>query len=139
VLQQDHTPFCKKLAICRRVEAILRPQASLFFREVDKKMVQSLLLYPDGKNEVVDWPHEKVALKMGGPITFVGAINELHVFVVALADSTGCETNMHCKCPNIFMELPVNGPVLFVATDDDGEPMCVNAEEVKKKFLLIGN
>jgi hypothetical protein len=101
-------------------------------------MVQSLLLHPNGKNEVVDWPHEKVAHNMGGAITFKGAVDELHVFAIALADPTGHELNLHCKCPNIFMELPIHGPVLFVATDDDGEPMCVKVEELKKKFLFSG-
>ena len=107
-----------------------------FFEDV-YKMVKSLLLRPDGTDEVVDWPHEKVALNMGGSITFVGAVNELHVFAVALLDSTDHELNSHCSCPNIFMNLPIKGPVLFVATDDEGEPMCVDVEKLRKKIMPV--
>ena len=99
-------------------------------------MVESLLLYPDGVNEVVNWQHEKVSSNLGGAVTFVGAIPELKVFVVALQESSSYEVNSFCKDSDIFMELPVRGPVLFVATDREGEPICVNVCRLKEKLSL---
>ena len=100
-------------------------------------MPRSWLLPVDGKAEIVDWPHEKVCEKMGGMITFVGGIDALQVFALALQtpDST-MQTNPWCTDREVFLELPVHGPVLFIATDEAGEPMDVDADAVQSHLLI---
>lgn len=89
-------------------------------------MVRSVVLRPCGARETVEWAHEEVSQRLGGSITFVGAVPELHVFAVGLSECG--EVNRHCVDERIFLQLPVHGPVVFVATDDDGEPMDVDVE-----------
>lgn len=100
-----------------------------------KIMPQSWLVPVSGKTESVHWPHESVCSEMGGMITFVGAIDDLHVFALALAASEELPVNTRCTDCNVFLQLPVRGPVLFIATDDAGEPMDVDVEAIESHLL----
>lgn len=84
--------------------------------------------------------HQSVSQHLGGPVTFVGAVPTLHVFAVGLVDTAGCNENFACQDGDIFMELPVHGPVMFIATDDYGEPMDVDVDALhgvlKSKALV---
>ena len=99
-------------------------------------MPKSWLVTATGRAEVVQWPHESVCSEMGGMITFVGAIDDLHVFALALAASTELPVNTLCTDCNVFLQLPVRGPVLFIATDDAGEPMDVDVEAIESRLLI---
>lgn len=99
-------------------------------------MPRSWLLTVDGKHEVVDWAHEEVSAMMGGTITFVGAIDDLQVFVLALTYSDKLYVNPFCTDCDVFMHLPVRGPVIFIATDKDGDPIDVDVEAVKSHLHI---
>ena len=99
-------------------------------------MPRSWLVPVSGKSEIVHWPHESVCTEMGGMITFVGAIDDLKVFVLALAGSEKLPVNPLCTDCNVFLQLPVRGPVLFIATDEAGEPMDVDVEAVESQLLI---
>jgi hypothetical protein len=94
----------------------------------------SLFASCDGDEEEVRWDHEEVSCKMGGSVTFVGAIDDLHVFAVALSESDHEKTNPLCNNADVFMALPVRGPVVFVATDDDGNPMDVDVHLLRNRL-----
>ena len=101
------------------------------------EMVCCVLLHTDGKHEVVAWGHEGVHLHMGGPVTFVGGIPELQVFAVALrTPPDGTVVNTYCNDATVFMDLPIRGSVLFVSTDDDGEPIDVRVDALKEILAL---
>ena len=103
---------------------------------IDNKMsVCSLLLRENGDQEELQCAHEEVHSKLGGKITFVGGIPTVNTFVVGLKDAETLPINTFCLNEDIFMELPVKGPVVFVATDEDGEPVDVDIAYVK--HLLI--
>lgn len=70
---------------------------------------------------------------MGGPITFVGAIPDLQVFALARRSNEEEDLNPFCENPQIYMQT-VKGCVLFVATDESGDPIDVNVEMLKKRL-----
>ena len=99
--------------------------------------VQSLWIKPNGCSEVVDWPHEQVSQRMGGPITFVGGIDDLHVFIVGLVEPRSPEDLEEWSVDErIFMKGTMKGPVLCVATNDNGDPIDVDVEALKKKLCI---
>lgn len=61
------------------------------------------------------------------PLTMVGAVHEIWVFAVARANASDLPENPACTNPARF-DLPVHGPVLFVATDANGDQMNVDRE-----------
>lgn len=97
-------------------------------------MSLSLVLKADGswKTCVVD--HRAVSSMLGGPITFVGGIPSLNVFAVALQQPPD-DVNHKC-CTDDFMDLPVKGPVAFIATDSEGQPMHVDVEGLLRHLNL---
>lgn len=91
------------------------------------------LVYPCGECVEVVWDHEEAASHMGGPITFVGAIPDLQIFALARRCNEEEDLNPFCKNPQIYMQA-VKGCVLFVATDELGDPIDVNVEMLKNRL-----
>ena len=89
-----------------------------------------LLVHADGARERVVWDQRAVATHLGGAITFVGALHDLHVVVVGLADAPAdLDVNALARThPHLFHEADVRGPVVFVGSDDDGEEMDVDVD-----------
>ena len=67
-------------------------------------------------------------------VTLVGAIDELNVFAVAKQNRSHLSVNVVCSDAARFHDLPLRGPILFVATDDRGEE--VDVDIVKLKTVL---
>lgn len=61
----------------------------------------------------------------GASLSMVGAVDEVGVFAVGLRDAAHLPSNPLCTDPARF-DVPVRGPVLFVATDREGEQMRVD-------------
>lgn len=117
-------------------EAIFFYDASEFHHKMfpeEKMLDRTCLLATDKDVRSVTLPHEKASLMLGGPVQFVGAIYEADVFVVGLQDATDacCYVNHFCDNSNFF-DCPVLGPVLFVSTDEAGEPRDVHVPTLLK-------
>lgn len=98
----------------------------------------SLHVTPDGKQNVVQWDHRDLANRLGGSITFVGAVESCNVVVVGLVDASGFEVNEFAALhPDVFMKeaMPVRGPIVFVGSDDDGEEMDVDIDGLAGKLM----
>lgn len=101
-------------------------------------MVLSVLLNPNGTRSQVHWRHEEVSNQLGGRITFVGAIPSLNVFIVARREDDEvmslCE-NPYCLDKEVFMTPSVRGPMVFLATDDEGEPIDVDVHALVTDWI----
>ena len=71
---------------------------------------------------------------LGGSLTMVGAIDDLHVFVVALREPPAqAALNTACRDERYF-DVPVHGPVLFVATNQEGEEIDVDYDALRERL-----
>lgn len=92
--------------------------------------MQCLLVHPDGRRERVVWDHREVAQRLGGAITFVGAVDHLWVVAVALQEPPpGLE--VHAMSSESWIhEAEVRGPILFAGSDAEGEEMDVDVDSL---------
>jgi hypothetical protein len=88
-----------------------------------------LLAHADGTLEDVRIHQREASEVLGGDVTLVGAVAAAHVFAVGRRDAAALPPNPLCTDPSRF-DVPVRGPVLFVATDDEGEEMPVDRERL---------
>lgn len=109
-----------------------------FFLGEEESMVLSVVLNPDGTRSEVHWRHEDVSNQLGGRITFVGAVPSLNVFIVARRDDDEVMSlgeNPYCFDREVFMTPVVRGPLVFLATDDDGEPIDVDSRALATHWI----
>ena len=104
-------------------------------------MSQCILLATDGRVSAVTWPHREVSQRLGGPITFVGAIPSLNAVVVAREEGDSLDPNPFCdalvRTGCIGSECGhIRGHILVVGSDDDGEECDVDAEAVRRHLSL---
>lgn len=95
--------------------------------------MRSLVIHPDGRREEVDTNQLDASRVVfnNQPLTMLGAIDDMHVFMVGLKDCNDMPVNTVCSHrTDVFLDDVIRGPVLFVATDDEGEPMDVECEAV---------
>ena len=92
--------------------------------------MQCVLVHADGAVEDVHLWQRDASARLGGAVTFVGAVTEARAFAVGLRDAAHLPVNVACTDPARF-EAPVRGSVLFVGTDDEGEEV-----PVERKVLL---
>ena len=81
----------------------------------------------NGSAQEVDWAHAAVATKLGGAVTFVGKLDELHAVAVGLA-SPPVDAPLHTLAGIFFQPATVRGNVVIVASDDNGEEMDLDIE-----------
>ena len=93
-----------------------------------------VLVHTDGTRECVKWPQTSVAAHLGGAVTFVGAMNDLQVFLVGVADSTEDVNALARTHPWLFLERDVRGPVVFIASDPDGDEMDVDVPALEARL-----
>jgi hypothetical protein len=89
-----------------------------------------LLVHADGTRERVVWDQRAIATHLGGAITFVGALDDLHAVIVGLAREAAADLDVNALArthPHLFHDTDVRGPVVFVGSDDEGEEMDVDA------------
>ena len=86
--------------------------------------MQCVLVHATGAVEVLCLHQRDVSARLGGAVTFVGAVTEAQAFAVGLRDAAHLPVNVACTDPARF-DTPVRGPVLFVGTDDEGEETSV--------------
>lgn len=82
--------------------------------------------------------HEAVAAHLQGPLTFVGAAPQFQAFAVSRLEdqaSDAVAVNVRCHRAEIFMQLPVRGTVVCVATDRDGMPIDVSVDLMDELWL----
>lgn len=91
-----------------------------------------LLLHPDGTDEVVVLDDEYQCNRTLGTnsVTFVGAVDDLHVVALGVRYCDDLPLNRHCT-DDRFFETPVRGPVLLVASDRDGGRMDVDVPRIR--------
>ena len=63
-----------------------------------------------------------------------GAIDDLHIFVVALREPPAQAAVNHACRDERYFDVPVYGPVLFVATDSEGEETDVDCDALEKRL-----
>jgi hypothetical protein len=86
-----------------------------------------LLAREDGSYDEVDSTQREAHEVLGGPVQIVGAIDELNVVAAGLRDNDDLHANPFCGDKDRF-EDDVRGPVLFVASDAQGDEIDVNVE-----------
>ena len=94
-------------------------------------MVRCLMVRASGQEEEADLLHESVESWLGVQLTFVGAVDECHVFAVGRSTAESEPENAWCQREDCFHDLPVRGDVVFLASDDDGKPMDVDVVALK--------
>ena len=80
------------------------------------------------------WSHRDLARKLGGAITFVGAVPTCNVFVVGLAATHEYEENAFAAShPEVMMPemTPVRGPIVLVGSGDDGDETDVDIDRLR--------
>lgn len=92
--------------------------------------MRCVLVQPDGTAACVAAAQQEAHAVLGGAVTLVGAVDELGVFAVALRDAAALPAHAWCTDPARF-DLPVRGPVLFVATDEAGEEADVDEARLR--------
>ena len=93
-----------------------------------------LLVHTDGTRERVKWQQSAVAAHLGGAVTFVGALDDLSVFLVGVADATDDVNALARTHPWLFLEPNVRGPVVFIASDPDGDEMDVDVLSLEARL-----
>ena len=68
---------------------------------------------------------------LGNEVTIVGAIPELNVIVAAAAASSEDEPIHPISVHTKYFHQIVRGPLLFVATDDDGDETDVDVQALR--------
>lgn len=81
----------------------------------------------------VRWVHESIAAILGGPLTFVGTIDDLDVVAVGLVDNDSLPVNERCQSV-----CHARGPVVFVGTDEEGEASDIDVTSVLQRLEGIG-
>lgn len=80
-------------------------------------MTKCVLLRCDGTRAVVDWAHGEVAARLGGAVSFVGAVDD-DVVVVGRADAAALPVNAHVPAALVFAP-PVRGDVVLAAVGEE--------------------
>lgn len=95
-----------------------------------------LLVHPCGRREQVVWEQRAVSANLGGAVTFVGALDDLCVVIVGVADAAALEPNALAHThPWLFLDCSdVRGPVVFVASDDKGDEMDVDVRALEARL-----
>lgn len=97
-----------------------------------------LLVHTDLTYEVHKISQSEATGVLGGPVTLVGALDDLNVFVAALQEPPeGATLHPLCTDPERF-EGPVRGSILMVATGGEGEEMSVDVPSVLTWFKTSG-
>lgn len=92
---------------------------------------------PNGKFEAVMWNQCTVAQRLGGSVTFVGGIESLNIVFVSLAYCEHGDINpFFTHHQNLFFPCtpPIRGSIVMVASDETGEEMDVDVEQVCLMF-----
>ena len=99
-----------------------------------------LLVHTDGTRERVVWEQCEVAKRLGGAISFVGAIDALRVVAVGLANAPVAHgPNALARThPHVFHDMDVRGPIIFVGSDDDGDEMDVDVAALHASLARAG-
>lgn len=101
-------------------------------------MSRCLLVHPDLTYEVHRAAQREATALLGGPVTLVGGIDELRIFVAARkaeGDAPDLAAAVHPLCTDSDrFEGPVRGPMLFVCTDDVGDEVDVDVDRLLAWF-----
>ena len=106
-----------------------------------------------GTRTVVHWDGRSsltTLLGVNGHLTFVGAVDELQLFIVAVAREglSGCEDDSsHDDCPvnplalshpHLFMpdDPPPRGAILFVGSDENAQAMDVDVAALDALLMM---
>ena len=95
-------------------------------------MPRCLVAHTDGRLEEVFTTQANATHILGGSVSLVGAFDEIRVFAVARKDADALAPNCLCIHKDRFHDLPLRGPVLFVATGDEGEEIDVDVEALQR-------
>ena len=75
---------------------------------------------------------------LGGPVTLVGAIPTLQAVAVARSNPDPTSSpNPACTNPHYFHDVPILGPILFVKSDQYGNPVDLGLRELEAHLFPI--
>ena len=92
----------------------------------------------DGRLQPVSWDQRTVAHRLGGAVTFVGGIQELGIVFVGLAVCASGDVNpLYLTHKDLFFPCtpPVRGPIVMIASDEAGDEMDVDVDEVGRMLM----
>ena len=81
-------------------------------------MPACLFVSEDGTREEVDWDQREVAVRLGGPVSFVGRLDDLDVVVVARRDAPHLAVHRWSGSGLFFEDTEVRGPIVLAHADD---------------------
>ena len=86
-----------------------------------------------GNASVVTWTEKQIASYLDNCVQFVGAMDELDVFIVGCSRCDGNGTHpWHAKASPIFLPPPPKGKLVFVASDAEGLGKDVDVDSLRE-------
>lgn len=99
-----------------------------------KKMTVCIQCEENGTLKVVHCNQCEIAKRLGGSVGFVGAIPNLDVFIVGLAEKT-CPVNRAFVTHKDYFHEVACGTLMFVGSDENGDEVDIDVEAFDELWM----